>query len=181
MKSATELLEAYVNNIRTPNVSASQFAEDGVLELPWVKAHAQGPAAVEQLIKGLLAKIPDFRFKNLTYYIQTPDKVAAEYQVEALVPDTGKVYHQTYVGVLHAENPTRQLARRKHRSSGWRRGWDSHRCCPLKTKNLRHLGFLTIRQIRSKTEPPSPTAWRLGRVGWIEVPRVRRTKAGYLH
>ncbi len=45
MKSATELLEAYVNNIGTPKVSASQFAEDGVLELPWVQAHAQGPDA----------------------------------------------------------------------------------------------------------------------------------------
>jgi ketosteroid isomerase-like protein len=111
MKSATELLEAYVNNIRTPNVSASQFAEDGVLELPWVKAHAQGPAAVEQLIKGLLAKIPDFRFKNLTYYIQTPDKVAAEYQVEALVVETGKIYKQTYAGVLLAENGKIKLLR----------------------------------------------------------------------
>jgi hypothetical protein len=43
MKSATELLEAYLDNVRTPKVSASQFAEDGVLELPWVKAHAGGP------------------------------------------------------------------------------------------------------------------------------------------
>ena len=104
MKSATELLEAYLNNVRTPKVSASQFAEDGVLELPWVKAHAQGPAAVERLLAGMLAKVPDFRFKNLTYFIETPDKVAAEYQVEALVPATGKIYRQTYAGVLLAEN-----------------------------------------------------------------------------
>ena len=104
MKSATELLEAYLDNVRTPKVSAAQFAEDGVLELPWVKAHAQGPAAVERLLTGLLAKIPDFRFKNLTYFIQTPDKVAAEYHVEALVPATGKMYRQTYAGVLVAEN-----------------------------------------------------------------------------
>ena len=104
MKSATELLEAYLNNVRTPKISASQFAEDGVLELPWVKAHAQGPAAVEKLLTGMLAKVPDFRFKNLTYFIQTPDKVAAEYQVEALVLATGKIYRQTYAGVLIAEN-----------------------------------------------------------------------------
>jgi ketosteroid isomerase-like protein len=111
MKSATELLEAYLNNIRTPKVSASQFAEDGVLELPWVQAHAQGPAAVEKLIAGLLARIPDFRFKNLTYYIQTPDKVAAEYQIEALVVETGKIYKQTYAGVLLAENGRIKLLR----------------------------------------------------------------------
>jgi ketosteroid isomerase-like protein len=104
MKSASELLEAYLNNVGTPKVSAAQFAEDGVLELPWVQARAQGPAAVENLLTGLLAKVPDFRFKNLTYFIQTPDKVAAEYQVEAKVLSTGKIYKQTYAGVLHAEN-----------------------------------------------------------------------------
>ena len=104
MKSASELLEAYLNNVGTPKVSAAQFAEDGVLELPWVNAHAQGPAAVEKLLTGLLAKVPDFRFKNLTYFIQTPDKVAAEYQVEAKVLSTGRIYKQTYAGVLHAQN-----------------------------------------------------------------------------
>src|SRR5580700_8156062 len=104
MKSASELLEAYLNNVATPKVSASQFAEDGVLELPWVNAHAQGPAAVARLLTALLAKVPDFRFKNLTYFIQTTDKVAAEYHVEAKVLATGKIYKQTYAGVLHAEN-----------------------------------------------------------------------------
>ena len=111
MRSATELLEAYLNNVGTPKISASQFAEDGVLELPWVNAHAQGPAAVEKLLTELLAKVPDFRFKNLTYFIQTPDKVAAEYQVEALVVDTGKIYQQTYAGVLLAENGKIKLLR----------------------------------------------------------------------
>src|SRR4029077_14878703 len=111
MKSATELLEAYLNNVRTPKVSASQFAEDGVLELPCVMAHAQGPAAVEKLLTGMLAKVPDFRFKNLSYFIQIPDKVAAEYQVEALVVDTGKIYRQTYAGVLHADNGKIKLLR----------------------------------------------------------------------
>ena len=111
MKTAAELLEAYLNNIRTPAAAAAQFAADGVLELPWVHAHAQGPPEVEKLIAGILAKVPDFRFKIPTYYIQTPDKVAAEYQVEALVTDTGKIYKQTYVGVLHAENGKIKLLR----------------------------------------------------------------------
>jgi len=58
----------------------------------------KGPAAVEKLLTGLLTKVPDFRFKNLTYFIQTPDKVAAEYHVEAKVLATGKIYKQTYAG-----------------------------------------------------------------------------------
>ena len=32
----------------------------------------------------------------------------------------------------------------------WRRGWDSHHCCVLRTKNLTYFSFLTIRQIRTK-------------------------------
>jgi hypothetical protein len=111
MKSASELLETYLNNARTPQVSAAQFAEDGVLELPWIQERAQGPAAVERLLNGILSKVPEFRFKNLIYFIQTPDKVAAEYQVEARVLSTGKIYKQTYVGVMHAENGKIKLLR----------------------------------------------------------------------
>jgi hypothetical protein len=111
MKSASELLETYLNNARTPQVSAAQFAEDGVLELPWIRERAQGPAAVERLLNGILSKVPEFRFKNLIYFIQTPDKVAAEYQVEARVLSTGKIYKQTYVGVMHAENGKIKLLR----------------------------------------------------------------------
>ena len=51
----------------------------------------QGPAAVEKLLNGLLAKIPDFSFQKPTCFIQTPDKLAAEYKVEALVVETGKI------------------------------------------------------------------------------------------
>lgn len=103
MKNALELLRAYLDNIQDPAVAAALYAEDGVLELPWVKAHAQGPAAIEKLIAGLLVKIPDFAFKNLKVWIDTPDKVFAEYHVEALVPDTGKTYRQIYAGLLIAE------------------------------------------------------------------------------
>jgi ketosteroid isomerase-like protein len=111
MKSATELLESYLNNVRTPAISASQFAGDGVLELPWVNAHVQGPAGVEKLLSGLLVKIPDFRFSKPTFFIQTPNAVAAEYSVDALIPDTGKVYKQTYCGVLLAEDGKIKLLR----------------------------------------------------------------------
>jgi len=111
MKTASELLEAYLNNVGSPKISAAQFSADGVLELPWVGTHAQGPEAVEKLLAGLLSRVPAFRFTDLTYFIKTPDKVAAEYRVEAPVPSTGKIYRQTYVGVLHAENGKIKLLR----------------------------------------------------------------------
>ncbi len=43
MKTAAQLLQTYLDNIRNPAAAAAVFAADGVLELPWVKAHAQGP------------------------------------------------------------------------------------------------------------------------------------------
>jgi len=111
MKTALELLQSYQDRIQTPAAAAALFAQDGVLELPTVKAHAQGRAAIEQLISGLLAKVPDFRFKNFKVWIDTPDKVFGEYSVEALVTETGKMYRQTYAGVLIAEGGEIKLLR----------------------------------------------------------------------
>lgn len=103
MKTATELLLAYLANIRNPAAAAALFVDDGILELPTIKASAQGPAAIEKFIAGLLAKVPDFEFQQPAFWIQTPDKVFAEYGAEARVADTGKTYKQVYAGVLIAE------------------------------------------------------------------------------
>jgi ketosteroid isomerase-like protein len=111
MKTAKELLQAYLDNIQNPAAAAALFASDGVVELPWVKAHAQGPEAVEKLVAGILAKVPDFSFKNLKLWIVTADRVFAEYEVEAPVLETGKIYRQTYAGVLIAENGKIKLLR----------------------------------------------------------------------
>lgn len=104
MKTALDLLTAYLDNIQTPAVSAALFADDGILELPTVKAHAVGPAQIQNLLAGILKRVPEFRFKDLHVWIDTPDKVFAEYSVEALVVETGKTYRQTYAGLLIAEN-----------------------------------------------------------------------------
>jgi ketosteroid isomerase-like protein len=111
MKNATELLKAYLSEIQDPTAAAALFADDGVIELPWVDARAQGPAAIEKFLTGLLAKVPDFRFKNIRIWIQTPDQAFGEYDVEALVPSTGKTYRQSYAGRLVAENGKIKLLR----------------------------------------------------------------------
>jgi hypothetical protein len=43
MKNATELLTAYLAQIQDPTAAAALFADDGVIELPWVDARAEGP------------------------------------------------------------------------------------------------------------------------------------------
>lgn len=111
MKNAAELLKAYLAEIQDPAAAAALFADDGVVELPTVNARAQGPAAIEKFIAGLLAKVPDFRFQNIRIRIETPDQAFGEYEVEALVPSTGKVYRQRYAGRLVAENGKIKLLR----------------------------------------------------------------------
>ncbi|HEY1132495.1 MAG TPA: nuclear transport factor 2 family protein [Roseateles sp.] len=71
---------------------------------PLPTARAGGPAQVEGLVAGPLTRVPDSRFKDLQVWIDTPDKVFAEYSVEAAVPASGNVYRQTCAGVLIAEN-----------------------------------------------------------------------------
>ncbi len=77
MKNATELLTAYLAQIQDPAAAAALFADDGVIELPWVKARAQGPVEIETFLTGLLAKVPGFSFQNIRIWIKTPDQAFA--------------------------------------------------------------------------------------------------------
>ncbi len=63
----------------------------------------KGLSSIKKFLAALLAKVPDFRFRNIRIWIQTPDQAFGEYDVEALVPSTGKTYRQTYAGRLVAE------------------------------------------------------------------------------
>jgi ketosteroid isomerase-like protein len=116
MKNAVQLLQMYLQSIQSPGAAAALFAEDGVLELPYLESlgiapRAQGQVAIEAFISSLLSKVPDFKFGNVRFLIDTPDQVFAEYSVEALVPATGRIYRQMYAGRLVAYAGKIQLLR----------------------------------------------------------------------
>jgi ketosteroid isomerase-like protein len=116
MKNAVQLLQMYLESIQSPGAAAALFAEDGVLELPYLESlgivpRAQGRVAIEAFISSLLSKVPDFKFGNVRFLIDTPDQVFAEYSVEALVPITGRIYRQMYAGRLVAHEGKIQLLR----------------------------------------------------------------------
>ncbi|WP_186151156.1 nuclear transport factor 2 family protein [Burkholderia gladioli] len=117
MEQASTLLRHYIEKVRDPKAAAALFAEDGVLELPYLTSlgapstGAKGPAAIEKFIASLLTKVPDFAFKDVRILIDTPGQVFGEYSVEALVPSTGKVYRQMYAGRLVAEGGKIKLLR----------------------------------------------------------------------
>ncbi|WP_416422354.1 nuclear transport factor 2 family protein [Pseudomonas sp. App30] len=116
MKNAVELLQSYLESIQSPQAAAALFADDGVLELPYLQSlgiphHVQGPEAIAGFIGSLLGKVPGFKFHNVRFLIDTPDQAFAEYSVEALVPATGRVYRQLYAGRLVARDGKIQLLR----------------------------------------------------------------------
>ena len=114
MKTAKELLQTYHSNIQNPDAVASLFAADGAIELPYLASLGQdwrweGPAKIKNMIAGLLKMAPDFKFINIKFYIETPDQVFAEYEVDCLW--NGKPYKQMYMGRLVAENGKIKLIR----------------------------------------------------------------------
>jgi len=116
MKNAVELLQMYLESIQSPSIAASLFAENGVLELPYLESlgiasRVQGKHAIESFLESLLAKVPDFRFRNVRFLIDTPDQAFAEYSVEAVVPATGRIYRQLYAGRLVTKGGEIQLLR----------------------------------------------------------------------
>ena len=104
MSVAKDLLERYLDGVRDPKVASALFADDGVIELPSVAVRAQGPAGIEKMLTELLAMVPDFRFQDIRFWIVTPDRVFAEYSVDATIASTGARYRQTYSGLLIAED-----------------------------------------------------------------------------
>lgn len=111
MKDAAQLLKSYLGLIQDPAAAAALFAADGAIKLPTIRKEARGPAEIEQFLKGVLSRVPDFRFKNVRVLIETPDQAFGEYEIEAFVPATGKTYIQHYAGRLVAEHGKIKLLR----------------------------------------------------------------------
>lgn len=116
MKTAVQLLQNYLESIQDPKTAAALFAADGLLELPWLQTlglpHcAKGPAEIESFISGLLVKVPNFRFRNIQFFIDTPTQAFGEYSVETALAGSDRIYKQTYAGRLVAEEGKIKLLR----------------------------------------------------------------------
>jgi ketosteroid isomerase-like protein len=108
LKTARELLLDYTSSIAVPERAAALFAEDGVIELPYlaslgVKWHVQGRDNIRAFLDGLLKNVPTFRFQGVEILIDTPDQVFGEYSVETTTA-AGRKFSQLYAGRLVAKN-----------------------------------------------------------------------------
>lgn len=87
--------------INTRTVTAKLSANDRFVH------GAQGPAEIEAFITGLLKKVPDFRFRNIQFFIDTP----GEYSVDAKIIGSDRHYKQTYAERRVAEDVKIKLLR----------------------------------------------------------------------
>lgn len=94
-----------LENIRLEGEASDQLTPSlPLMDGLGIDGRAQGPHAIEGFIASLLAKVPDFAFKNVRYLIETPKPVFGEYEVEALVLSTAKIYRQMYAARLVARD-----------------------------------------------------------------------------
>jgi ketosteroid isomerase-like protein len=109
MNSKTLLLK-YLNSIGDPDRAAALFAEDGVLELPFLRSlgvqpRYTGRGEIAACLRQLRKLYPDVAFapNDTTVLIETPDKTFAEYVAHMTAAATGRLLHQLFTGYLVAE------------------------------------------------------------------------------
>jgi hypothetical protein len=78
MKTAKELLLAYLENIGNPDPQIELFADDAVFELPYLASLAlparwEGREVLYNFLSNLPRTFPGFKFKNIQIHIDTPD------------------------------------------------------------------------------------------------------------
>ncbi len=101
-KTAKQLLQAYIDG--SAQESASLFAEDGALELPYladlgVEPRYQGPKAVGAFLGFLHEQMyPGFKFVDVKIYIDTPDQAFGEYTIHQKSGISGREVHQRFFG-----------------------------------------------------------------------------------
>ncbi|QES87240.1 nuclear transport factor 2 family protein [Rhizosphaericola mali] len=116
MKTAKELLLAYLENIQNADQVIELFAEDAAIELPYLESLGttgrwSGKETLYNFLKGLPNTFIGFKFKNIQIHIDTPEQAFGEYEVECIAASTGKTYRQHYMGRLVAKNGKIQLIR----------------------------------------------------------------------
>ena len=106
MTTARELFLTYSQALNDHDVpaAAALFAEGGVLDYPSLPSIGMAPnivgrQAIRTFLTDLLAQVPDFAFYDLEILIDTPDRLLAEYKIDATMT-TGRPFKQHYGGFV---------------------------------------------------------------------------------
>ena len=85
MKTATDLLQAYIAGPHDAATILELFAENGALEAPYFATFGmpwrfEGHAALSATFGHLAQVYPDLKFENLRIICSTPDVAVGEYE-----------------------------------------------------------------------------------------------------
>ena len=115
---AKSLLLDLIGAIPNGEKAAALFADDGVLELPFLHAlgrptRFQGRAQIRDLYNFVAQLYPDFSFKrqDTKVLIETPDQVFAEFMAHATAQGTERRVHLLFAGRLVAKKGKIKLLR----------------------------------------------------------------------
>ena len=118
MKDAKTLLFEFLAAVMHGQDAAALFAEDGVVELPFLHSlgipwRHRGRRAISELQKSLAGLYLDFAFnpEDTHVLIDTPEQVFAEYMAHPKVKATGRTVHHLFAGRLVAEKGRIKLLR----------------------------------------------------------------------
>ena len=110
MKDSKALLLKYLGSIGDPDRAAALFAEDGALELPFLRslgvgARYAGRREIAACLHQLRTLYPDVAFapNDINVLIETPDQTFAEYVTHMTAAATGRLLHHLFTGYLIAE------------------------------------------------------------------------------
>ena len=117
MTNARQLLEEFTaSSFRDPKKAAEMFAEDGAFEMPYLDSlgfpwRYEGREKVEGFFKFVRDLYPDMDLHDVKVVCETPDVVAAEYELTTKSSKTDRVIHQLFVGRLEADDGQIKLLR----------------------------------------------------------------------
>jgi hypothetical protein len=171
MKDAKSLLLEVLAAIPGGEKVALLFAEDGVVDLPFlhsvgVEPRYKGRAAIAGFYDVVKQLYPDLVFKpeDIHVLIETPDQVFAEYIAHPAAAATGRRIHHMFAARLVAEGGEIKLLREPQRRRGGT-GAPSRRCCRPAEAVRRDLfvqaGLSKLTRLRcSKTRAKPPCSIR---------------------
>jgi ketosteroid isomerase-like protein len=119
MRTARQLLQTYLDAISAGEMekAIALFADDGGIEFPYfgsvnLPIRYQGPEALRRFFAPVMDGAENFKFKNIKIFPgEDENHVSGEYEVDAVIKNTGRRYRQLYGGRLLAENGKIKLLR----------------------------------------------------------------------
>jgi ketosteroid isomerase-like protein len=106
-RATVQLVRRLINVIATRDSAAiwSMFANDGIVEFPFVNLRFTDMASFDAVIGPSLAALDGLTFTDVSFVaLADPNAVIAKYRGHATVSFTGKPYEQSYVTEAHVRH-----------------------------------------------------------------------------